>query len=83
VTDSGFYEIRCESCQASFAPETKRCLHCGAPLGQGLLSQLTARGAAAGEELEIEEGPPPGTRRPLWMVAVVLAIVGSLLRNCQ
>ena len=85
MTNSEFYEVRCEACQSSFAPETKRCVHCGAPLGQGLLGQLVARRAVdPADPIEGEEGPPdmPG-RRPLWMVAVVLAVLGSLLRNCQ
>jgi hypothetical protein len=30
------YEIRCESCQVSFPPGTKTCIHCGGRLGGGL-----------------------------------------------
>jgi hypothetical protein len=29
------YEVRCYQCETSFAPETRRCIHCGAPLARG------------------------------------------------
>lgn len=29
------YEVRCERCQTGFAPETRRCHHCGARLKPG------------------------------------------------
>jgi len=30
------YEVRCDDCDVSFPPQTRRCLHCGRPLrGRG------------------------------------------------
>jgi hypothetical protein len=35
VKEATAYEVRCHNCQTSFAPETRRCVHCGGPLGKG------------------------------------------------
>ena len=32
LPQSNFYEVRCETCDVSFAPATRRCLHCGGRL---------------------------------------------------
>lgn len=50
---SNYYEVRCESCKTSFPPETKRCIHCGGPLGAGLGRWLPSRA-----------GPGPAAARP-------------------
>jgi hypothetical protein len=89
VTTSTVYEVRCERCRTSFAPETKRCVHCGGPLGRGIGALLRpgaapdARGEANPEaEAEEELVQVPG-RNLLWVVTAVLALAVSLLRSCM
>ncbi len=76
------YEARCHHCQTSFAPETRHCVHCGAPLGKGRQS------AAAGEDFDpdrpAEEGEPiaKGARTAIWVVMALLTAVASVFRSC-
>ena len=81
---SNFYEVRCESCRTTFPPETKRCLHCGGPVGEGAMRWLAAGAAPAGQSAEDDESPMAGSRARsvLWGVSVVLALVMSVLRHC-
>jgi hypothetical protein len=85
VATSNVYEVRCERCRTSFAPETKRCIHCGGPLGRGI-GALLRPGApnepAAEQEAEEEVLQVPG-RNLLWIVTAVLALGVSLLRACM
>ncbi len=52
MADAHEYEIRCPSCDVSFPPETRRCLHCGGRTGPtrfqvaGLPPELLARDQA-------------------------------------
>jgi hypothetical protein len=75
--------VRCAACNCSFAAGTKRCVHCGAPLGAGFdLAVLRAGGRADGDVSEV--GAPPSTgRMALWIVSAAVAIGAHLLRNCS
>jgi hypothetical protein len=82
---SNFYEVRCESCRTSFPPETKRCIHCGGPIGGGLGRWLPGGAAPAGASAEDGEEASPASSRArtvLWLVTAVIAVVMSALRNC-
>jgi hypothetical protein len=81
---SNFYEVRCENCRTSFPPETKRCIHCGAPIGGGAGRWLPSGGEPAGASEGDDEQPLPASRvrNLLWLVTAVLAVVMSALRNC-
>lgn len=83
---SNFYEIRCERCNTSFPPETKRCIHCGGPLGTGLGRLFTSARppaeAAPDEEAE-QQVPFQRGRNLIWVVTAVIALVMSALRSCQ
>lgn len=81
---SNSYEVRCENCRTSFPPETKRCIHCGGPIGGGLGRLLPGGAAPAGASAEDREEslPPSRARNVLWLVTVVIAVVMSALRNC-
>jgi len=86
VAASNFYEVRCERCRTSFPPETKRCIHCGGPLGGGRGAWLR-QGAPAGEATAEPDGEEEVLRVPgrnvLWVVTAVLAVGVSLLRACM
>lgn len=87
MATSNFYEVRCEHCRTSFPPETKRCIHCGGPLGGGIGALFkrppgTPNEPAAEQEAEQEVLRAPG-RNLLWIVTAVLALGASLLRSCM
>jgi hypothetical protein len=76
------YEVRCGACQTSFAPETRYCVHCGAPLAKGRPV------ASASEEFDpdrpMEEGEPiaKGPKTAIWVAMALLTAVASVLRTC-
>jgi hypothetical protein len=37
------YEVRCPRCNTSFAPETRRCVHCGGPVAAPGAQRATQR----------------------------------------
>ena len=86
MATSNFYEVRCEHCRTSFPPETKRCIHCGGPLGGGLGVSFrpgaAAQQPASESEAEEETLQVPG-RNLLWIVTAVLALGVSLVRACM
>jgi hypothetical protein len=80
---SNFYEVRCENCRTTFPPETKRCIHCGGPIGGGAVRWLGPAGGPAGGSGEEDEALPQSrARNALWLVTAVIAVAMSLLRNC-
>jgi hypothetical protein len=85
VVTTSYYEVRCERCRTSFPPETKRCIHCGGPLGGGLTALLRP-GRAPDEPADADASDEmvavPG-RNLLWIVTAVLALGISLLRACM
>lgn len=86
MSASNVYEVRCENCGTSFPPETKRCIHCGGPLGTGLaqlLSAVRGPGEPAQEAEEEAELPFQRGRSIVWVVTAVVALVLSALRSCQ
>ncbi|MEN8159569.1 MAG: hypothetical protein ABFS41_05790 [Myxococcota bacterium] len=54
MSSTEFHEIRCENCRTSFPPETKRCIHCGGPLGGGLAALLRQRPTPGGQPAPAE-----------------------------
>jgi len=87
MPDANYFEVRCERCQASFAPGTKQCVHCGAALGRRLLAFDTLSGARAA-------GPTPGDLQPgvpdaapqlgriVQIAMIALAVVAAIARAC-
>ncbi|HEU4428183.1 MAG TPA: hypothetical protein VFT98_05485 [Myxococcota bacterium] len=87
MSDATYFEVRCERCQSSFAPGTKQCVHCGAPLGRRLLGFDTRSGARAGgpTELDPQPGAPdasPSLGRIVQVAMIALAIVAAIARAC-
>jgi hypothetical protein len=85
VAASNYYEVRCERCRTSFPPETKRCIHCGGPLGGSIASWLRPGAAPGADEPEPDADEElvraPG-RNLLWLLTAALAIGFSMLRAC-
>ncbi len=82
------YEVRCEHCQASFAPGTRQCVHCGRKLRRWRAQAGVATSPAAVHlELETEPEEVEFKRRGalgsiFTTVTVGLAILVSLYRSC-
>ena len=82
------YEVRCEHCQASFAPGTRQCVHCGRRLGRwhSHTSVPTSPADAQlgleteAEEVEVQRRGALGSI--FTTVTVGLAILVSLYRSC-
>jgi hypothetical protein len=81
------YEVRCYQCETSFAPETRRCIHCGAPLekgrqvvsvGEGFGPNPVAEDQASEESEVLSKGP----RTAIWIVVALVTAVASMLRSC-
>jgi hypothetical protein len=79
------YEVRCEACKCSFAAGTKRCVHCGGPLGTGLDAQwlrVAAGRADAGEGDPEATGPWFG-KVLLYVATGAVAVLAHALRTCS
>lgn len=88
------YEVRCPRCRTSFAPETRRCIHCGGPVQAGRIVASMPGGRPPDEPTsgELPDDPDEAQaemalggrgRGLLWLLTAVLAAAGSLARNCQ
>jgi ribosomal protein L37E len=83
VQEGPTYEVRCPRCDTSFAPETRRCLHCGGPVGKGrIFASLTGEEQAGRAEDAPEADLARGLRNPLWVLTVILAVAISVARTC-
>jgi hypothetical protein len=85
--DASYYEVRCERCRTSFAPGTRRCIHCGQPIGRQLFGGMTAvEPELAGEPAAAPSSGAPARagrgRGVLWTVLAVIAVLSSLARTC-
>jgi hypothetical protein len=82
VEQSPVYEVRCERCQTSFAPETRRCIHCGGPLGRGrVFAALTPGAEGRGMEEDGAELASRG-RSLVWVMTALAVMAASLVRTC-
>jgi hypothetical protein len=94
VASSRVYEVRCPRCQTSFAPETRRCVHCGGPVHSGRVVASMPHGRPPSEPASGEMPDDPDEaqeefalggrgRGVLWVLMALLAAAGSVVRNCQ
>ena len=87
VSKDIIYEVRCHQCETSFAPGTRRCVHCGAPLTKGRRVVSTAEGF---DPDQVAEDQPPeegellarGPKTAIWVVIALVTAVASMLRTC-
>jgi hypothetical protein len=75
------YEVRCHHCDCSFAPGTKRCVHCGERLG-GFPAGLSLARSPGGAHEEAEVQVPGFARVALWIGSALVAILISALQVC-
>jgi len=87
VSKDIIYEVRCYQCETSFAPETRRCVHCGAPLdkrrrvvpaAEGFIPDQLAEDQPAEDGEVLAKGP----RTAIWVVVALVTAVASMLRTC-
>ena len=95
MSDTRVYEVRCPRCRTSFAPETRRCVHCGGPVQAGRIVASTSGSGRPPTEPQsgvLPEDPDEAQeelalggrgRGVLWLLTAVLAVLGSLARTCQ
>ncbi len=83
TTPAHVYEVRCQSCNTSFPPGTRRCIHCGERIGR-------QRPVEAGLPIPFEGGEPEeelsggsAARTGLWVATALIAMAGSFFRMCQ
>jgi hypothetical protein len=82
VSENAIYEVRCEQCRTSFAPETRRCVHCGAPLRRGRQVGSLTEDFDPDHPSEETELLKKGPRAAIWVVMALLTAVASMLRTC-
>jgi ribosomal protein L37E len=87
VSKNIVYEVRCEQCRTSFAPQTRRCVHCGAPLARG--RRVVSTAGDSDPVHPTEDGPAEdaellsrGPRTAIWVVIALVTAVASMLRTC-
>ncbi len=76
------YEVRCHQCDCSFAPGTKRCLHCGERIGRPVRVPGLELGESDADD-DVEMGSPTFLRGALWAVTAVVAMIMTAIRACQ
>jgi len=82
-SDADAYEVRCHRCDCSFAPGTKRCLHCGERIGRpARIAGLEVLSGAEPEE-ETEVGSARFLRGSMWALTAIVAMIMTAVRACQ
>jgi hypothetical protein len=86
--DARDLEVRCSGCGAGFAVGTRRCIHCGLPLGPRSAPAPFAApgGPPAGADPDTDDSPAENARlNGLLSGGVMLAVVlgSALLRACN
>ncbi len=79
------HEVYCNRCRVSFAPGTKRCIHCGDRLARGRVQPelLLPPPLEAPQELAEEEISRRGSRfSPISILWIVAALAVGLQRAC-
>ncbi len=79
------YEVYCNRCRVSFAPGTKRCIHCGDRLARSRVQPelMLPPVLEAPQELPEEEISRRGSRiSPVSILWIVAALAVGLQRAC-
>ena len=85
IESAAGYEVRCHSCNVSFPPDAKVCLHCGSRLGRIPLGvgSLGSHEPIDFDESELGEPQRHGLLRTgLGSVWILLAITATCYRVC-
>ena len=82
-------EVRCDDCNVSFPPGTKRCIHCGEKIG-GLLfvpveneEGIPVLESADLEDAEVEPRGGRVMRVGFTVFWLLLALISAAARSCQ
>jgi hypothetical protein len=77
------YEVYCRSCRVSFPVGTRRCIHCGQPVGRGAAAAATAARPAAADEDLFEDMPGRSVAfSPMTLVWLLAAAATVIYRAC-
>ena len=76
------YESYCYSCQVTFPPDARLCVHCGQRLSRERISQELLLPPQLEDEAVEAEQPRRRAISPVAAVWVVLAVVVTLYRAC-
>ncbi len=79
------YEVYCNRCRVSFAPGTKRCIHCGDRLARSRLQpeMMLPPPLETPQELAEEEISRRGSRfSPISILWIVAALAVGIQRAC-
>jgi hypothetical protein len=86
MPDANYFEVRCERCQTSFAPETKQCIHCGGPVGRRPIAfGARPRTAAAPADAGGDSAPAdaqPSLGNVIRIAAIALVVLAAIVRAC-
>ncbi len=83
VSDSSYYEVRCERCRTSFAPGTKQCAHCGGAIGRQLLG-FQLPGVLGGlPQPDAEPTSADGRTKFFRIAMLVLVVISAIGRACS
>jgi hypothetical protein len=78
------YEVRCLRCDCSFAPGTKRCVHCGDRIGRPI--EIAGLPGLDQRDLDDEStvvGSPTFLRGAMWALTAIVAMIMTAVRACQ
>ena len=77
------YEVRCDNCRVTHPVGTRRCIHCGGPIGRGR-GGMRVTIPTHGEDAELDEttGARPGLFSPVTLLWIVILLGGYLYRSC-
>ncbi len=79
------YEVYCHRCRVTFAPDTKRCVHCGDRLTRSRVQPelLLPPPLEASQGLPEEENSPRRSRfSPISILWIVAALAVGIQRAC-
>ena len=87
MPESSYFEVRCERCKTSFAPGTKRCIHCGEVIGRRLLAFDAFAGGRTGPPSASEPAPGAPDAQPtlgrLFRIAMIALVAATAVaRAC-
>lgn len=80
------FEVYCYNCSVTFPTGTRRCVHCGGPIGRRGLQVAPRSTPQLAAEFPVEEAPAepsPGRRIGGLILWILLGLGAALSRQCS